>query len=553
VSSRSTSYVYDELGRLKTAQTNDLTSANTWELKFSYDRYGNRLSQIPVAGKASMPMNGVLVDATTNHITSASYAYDAAGNMTSDGLYNYAYNAVGQMLSVTPVGSSTATASFSYDAAGLRVVKNSTVYVYSGRKVIAEYASGAAANSPTTEHIYRSELRLATITGGVTTYHYADHLSVRSDTDANGNVLRSYGSYPFGETWYETGTSDKWKFTSYEKDVESGLNYSSARFQSPRLGRFTSLDPVPGRRSNPQSLNRYAYANGDPINLIDPSGLEPECGEFTNCDGSYGQLLDDGPDCASTYAGCSNPADYGPPGIDFSNFAPCTGTCVFDGFNFNANPDAFASNANLGADLTFSGIPDDAGPTVQTDSMTGGAGGSDSFEEGSLAFAVFQGSRGTWANASGTINAVFYTELAAFGGALGAAYAPAAWAAGVNAYYAAGGYIGAYVLAGGGAVGAAGRFVFYSGPGQEAAARAWATENGAVGIWNTELEAYIAGGTMDAAEASELYAQGAYGEAHIFSTAPFTNFNNILYNNELPVLYRNLNVTRIVFHGWPPQ
>lgn len=288
-SSRSTSYVYDEVGRLKAAQTNDVTSANTWSLKYSYDRYGNRLSEIPVAGTAAMPMNEVLVDPTTNHITSSGYTYDMGGNLTSDGLYNYFYNILNQMTSVASAGGSQ-TASFSYDANGLRVIKNNTVYIYSGGKVIAEYVSGAAPTSPATEHIYRGELRLATITNGVTTYHYADHLSVRSDTDSSGNVVRTYGHYPFGETWYETGTTDKWKFTSYENDIESGLNYASARFHSPRVGRFASMDPLSGSLSSPQSLDLYVYATNDPINLTDPTGLWPG-------DPTVKCLLDSNGDC----------------------------------------------------------------------------------------------------------------------------------------------------------------------------------------------------------------------------------------------------------------
>src|SRR6185437_12488367 len=295
-SARSTSYVYDELGRLNIAQTQDLISANTWKLKFSYDRYGNRLSQVPVGGTASMPMNEVPVDPTTNHITSAGYGYDAAGNMTSDGLFNYSFNAAGEMTPVVPFGTSTPTATFGYDYNGLRVIKNGTIYVYSGRKVIAEYASGAAATSPTVEHIYRGNLRLATIASGVMKYHYADHLSVRVDTDSSGSVVRNYGSYPFGETWYETASADKWKFTSYENDSESGLNYAISRFQSPRLARFMGLDPLPGHLPNPQSLNRYSYVTNDPINLVDPTGRDGEdsCGPFENCDGNYAQLQDTG-------------------------------------------------------------------------------------------------------------------------------------------------------------------------------------------------------------------------------------------------------------------
>jgi RHS repeat-associated protein len=298
VPSRSSNYLYDELGRLNTAQTQDLTSANTWMLKYSYDRYGNRLSEIPVAGTANMPLNEVLVDPTTNRITSQGYAYDAAGNMTSDGLFNYSFNAAGEMTSVAPVGANTATATFGYDSNGLRVIKNGTVYIYSGRKVIAEYASGAAASTPTAEHIYHGELRLATISSGALIYHYADHLSVRADTDSTGKVVRTYGQYPFGMTWYETPTTDKWKFTTYENDIESGLNYAISRFQSPRLGRFMTLDPLPGHLRNPQSLNRYSYVTNNPIAFVDPKGQEGEgsdvpCGPFENCDGNYAQLQDD--------------------------------------------------------------------------------------------------------------------------------------------------------------------------------------------------------------------------------------------------------------------
>jgi hypothetical protein len=38
--------------------------------------------------------------------------------------------------------------------------------------------------------------------------------------------MRSFGHYPFGETWYETGTASKCKFTSYERDPESLNDYA---------------------------------------------------------------------------------------------------------------------------------------------------------------------------------------------------------------------------------------------------------------------------------------------------------------------------------------
>jgi len=148
-----------------------------------------------------------------------------------------------------------------------------TVYIFSGGKVIAEYDNGAAPGSPSREYIYSGSQLLATISGGATTYHHPDHLSVRVSTDANGNVTRAFGHFPFGEVWYETGTASKWKFSTYERDTESGNDYAMARFYGSSNARFASPDPIPGSASDPQSLNRYSYAVSDPIDFVDFSGL----------------------------------------------------------------------------------------------------------------------------------------------------------------------------------------------------------------------------------------------------------------------------------------
>src|SRR5947209_1039032 len=121
---------------------------------------------------------------------------------------------------------------------------------------------------------------LATATGGTTTYHHADHLSVRLTTDTSGNSLGQQGHYPFGEQWYPTpppAPASKWQFTSYERDSESNNDHAMARYDINRLGRFSSPDLIAGSISNPQSLNRYAYVVNDPCNLTDPLGLQPGC------------------------------------------------------------------------------------------------------------------------------------------------------------------------------------------------------------------------------------------------------------------------------------
>ena len=59
---------------------------------------------------------------------------------------------------------------------------------------------------------------------------------------------------------------------SGEQTDASGLQYLRARYYDPATGRFNRLDPFAGNNSDPQSLHKYLYTTGDPINLIDPSG-----------------------------------------------------------------------------------------------------------------------------------------------------------------------------------------------------------------------------------------------------------------------------------------
>lgn len=66
------------------------------------------------------------------------------------------------------------------------------------------------------------------------------------------------------------------KFTGYQKDEESGLDFAEARMYENRHGRFTAIDPLlaSGKSANPQSFNRYVYVMNNPLLLTDPNGLQ---------------------------------------------------------------------------------------------------------------------------------------------------------------------------------------------------------------------------------------------------------------------------------------
>jgi RHS repeat-associated protein len=60
-------------------------------------------------------------------------------------------------------------------------------------------------------------------------------------------------------------------YTGRESEPELGLYYYRARYYDPEAGRFLSRDPI-GFSSG--DTNLYAYVSGDPVNLVDPSGLQ---------------------------------------------------------------------------------------------------------------------------------------------------------------------------------------------------------------------------------------------------------------------------------------
>jgi RHS repeat-associated protein len=268
---RTAKYTYDAWNRLLTASTAGSTNYPAWGLSWSYDRYGNRLSQAVTAGTA--PSNTVTASVTTNRLASP-YTYDASGNMTYDGLNTPTFDGQGRVTANLQGGSSS---TYNYDGHGVRVQKQTTgpatVYVFSGAKVIAEYPAGGTPTSPSTEYIYARGRLVATLAGGTTTYLHPDHLSVRISTNTSGAIAGQQAHYPFGEAWYAQNSTSKWQFTSYERDSESANDYAMARIYINRLGRFASVDPLSGSVGNPQSLNRYSYVLNNPIGLVDPFGM----------------------------------------------------------------------------------------------------------------------------------------------------------------------------------------------------------------------------------------------------------------------------------------
>jgi RHS repeat-associated protein len=286
---RTQTMTYDPLDRLLTAQSQATSGSECWGQSFGIDALANLSSETVTkctAPSLSLSVNG------SNQITNTGFSYDAAGNMTSDSQYTYAYDAEGRMS--TASGMTGGPYCYVYDGNGLRVVKSNangasctqaTVDVIYWRDIwgnaIAETdSSGNTTNANYHEYAFFAGRRVARRDGsGPIYYFFNDHLgSLRSMTDSNGNKCYDTDYFPDGaEVGPFTNTcSDHYKFTGYERDSETGIDYAFARYYNPRTGRFLSPDPLDGSTSAPQSLNRYAYVQNNCTNLVDPFGLD--CG-----------------------------------------------------------------------------------------------------------------------------------------------------------------------------------------------------------------------------------------------------------------------------------
>ena len=67
----------------------------------------------------------------------------------------------------------------------------------------------------------------------------------------------------------------------------NGLYYMRARYYNPEIKRFINQDVLLGSISSGQSLNRYAYVNGNPVSYIDPFGLSRDGDSLLRNVGSY--------------------------------------------------------------------------------------------------------------------------------------------------------------------------------------------------------------------------------------------------------------------------
>jgi RHS repeat-associated protein len=206
------------------------------------------------------------------------------GPLTNNTFASYAFNARNALLATALSGNQQI--SYAYDPAGNRTALTNgadvTRFVTDPNaklpRVLMRTKSGT-----TNFYIYGPGLLYeitATATSTTTrTYHFDLRGSTIALTDANGNVTDRIEYSAYGSTRYRSGTNDTPFLFNGRYGVQTdpnGLLYMRARYYNPYICRFINADPS----GFSGVLNFFAFADGNPISLLDPFGLATQ-GEST--------------------------------------------------------------------------------------------------------------------------------------------------------------------------------------------------------------------------------------------------------------------------------
>ena len=302
-------YTYDSLSRVtkretKNATTNVVISTET----FTYDAAGN------ITGGSA---NTTFVYDTNNRLTGFnghSVSYDLDGNMLNNGVMSFTYDSANRLVSAGGH-------SYTYNAEDVRISNLcdgvNTTYTYDTNCKLSKLLTKTA-NGVVTKYVYGRGLIGEEVSSSFKTYHFDCRGSTIAITDASGTITDTFAYDTYGKLLSRTGTSTViFGYNGRDGVVtdDKGLIYMRARYYSPDMKRFINADVIAGAISNAITLNRFAYANGNPVSFIDPFGLSAQSSRisrrmsFTTSLG-YGETRAVGSNCVNRCTGSapvSNP------------------------------------------------------------------------------------------------------------------------------------------------------------------------------------------------------------------------------------------------------
>jgi len=204
------------------------------------------------------PVNGVMTD----------LSYDCRNRLIYAGGVRYEYDAEN-----TRIAEETS----DYRAVFVTDVVSSDLSKVLVKKTYKKSNGVVSTNSIDRLYVYGNGL-ISETEGASTLYHHYNNIgSTMKLSDGLGNIVAEYTYGPFGELLSGNKLTDYLYNGQYGVSTDdNGLYYMRQRYYNSEIKRFINQDILTGEVGHSQSMNRYAYVEGNPINLMDPFGLSPE-------------------------------------------------------------------------------------------------------------------------------------------------------------------------------------------------------------------------------------------------------------------------------------
>jgi len=217
------------------------------------------------------------------------FYYDNNGNLLNDNTNNYTYD-INNRLTTVENKKTHNTTTYTYDPFGNRITTtnegDTTHYIYDGTDIIQkrdnEGTSISRAFIPDLAMIDYTDLGDKPEETAEILYYIQDILgSTIALTDEQGTVVEHYAYEPYGNTTILNSQNNPLATSTYGNTIMwTGQRYESnhdlylfpARTYSPELGRFLQQDPL----GYVDGMNLYEYVQSNPVNNVDPLGLEGE-------------------------------------------------------------------------------------------------------------------------------------------------------------------------------------------------------------------------------------------------------------------------------------
>jgi RHS repeat-associated protein len=247
-------------------------------VSYSLDPVGNRLSQtsslhnVPTVGFTYGPDDTLLNE-----------TYDGDGNVTATGSKTFSYDSQNELISANG-----GAVTIVYDGFGNRVSKTAngvtTKYLVeddvnpTGYPQVFDELTGSTVTRTYTYGLQRiSENQPIDNVWTPSFYGYDGFGTVRQLTNSTGAVTDTWEYDAFGNSYHIDGsTLNNYLFRGEQWDPDLSLYYLRARYYNPVTGRLLSRGPEDGFSQDPPSLHKYLYAEGDPVDMIDPTGRAGE-------------------------------------------------------------------------------------------------------------------------------------------------------------------------------------------------------------------------------------------------------------------------------------